>query len=40
MPTPLKVGDLLGVGAIDAIDPDYFVFTVMKNVIKDENEVQ
>ena len=38
-PTILNVGDVLGVGAIDASDPDYFVFSVLKNVIKHENEV-
>jgi hypothetical protein len=38
-PTILHERDVLGVGAIEATEPDYYVFRVLKNTIKDENEV-
>jgi len=38
-PTILREKDILGVGAIEATEPDYYVFNVLKNTVKDENEV-
>ena len=38
-PTILREKDILGVGAVDSTEPDYYVFNVLKNTVKDENEV-
>lgn len=38
-PTILRERDILGVGAIETTEPDYYVFNVLKNTVKDENEV-
>lgn len=33
---PLRVGDCLGVGALEATGLDYYLFDVLKNVVKVE----
>jgi len=35
-PKALQVGDRLGIGALEDTDVDYFLFDVLKNVIKNE----
>ncbi|XP_046652197.1 uncharacterized protein LOC124343119 isoform X5 [Daphnia pulicaria] len=37
-PTILRERDILGVGAIETTESDYYVFNVLKNTVKDENE--
>lgn len=38
-PVTLKVGDVLGIGAIENSQPQYFIFDVLKSVVKNEDQV-
>lgn len=37
--TSIREGSILGVGALDVTDSDYYVFDVFKNSVKTESEV-